>query len=190
MKNFQNIQNQSFSFSSCEGCGAKCCSGLYGSNFSQLLLEDFEEVYENFAILFTFGDMNYLKANIILTKEYEFCKYIKDNICTIYDKRPNVCKNYPLSTNIDNIKYVDISCPALVPGSNMVKKGEVDKNFDSKNLSNYQDKFLNTHFYLEKFSLKSDFEEVLNIKGLAFYKYTKTSDDKYMNFHFHSLKNL
>lgn len=190
MKNFIQIKKLSFSFSSCETCEAKCCSGLYGSNFSQLLLEDFQKVYKNFPILFTFGDLGYLKANVILSKEYEYCKYIKDNKCQIYENRPSVCRTYPLSPNIDNEIYIDTSCPALISGDDFVKNGSINKKIDNSPFINYQDKFIDTHFYLEKFNIKEDFEIALNIKGMNFYKYTKTSNDKYMLFHKESIKQL
>ena len=190
MKNFTQIKNLSFSFSSCDSCEAKCCSGLYGSNFSQLLLADFEYVYKNFPILFTFGDLGYLKANVILSKEYEYCKYIKNNKCQIYEKRPSVCRTYPLSPNIDNEIYIDTSCPALVKGDNFVKNGIINDNINKIPFTNYQDKFIDTHFYLEKFNIEKDFVIALNIKGSNFYKYIKKTNDKYMILHQESLKQL
>lgn len=190
MKNFENIKNKNLSFSSCENCGAKCCSGLYGSNFAQILLEDFEKVYKNFAILFSFGDLGYLKANLILNKEYEMCKYIKDDKCTIYDIRPAVCKNYPLSQNIDNDIYIDESCPALIEGNNFIKDGILNENIDNKIFFSYQDKFIETHFYLEQFNKKEDFDFVLHIKGVDFYKYNKEINNKYIRKHIESLINL
>jgi Fe-S-cluster containining protein len=187
LKNFENIKDKSFSFSSCEGCGAKCCSGLYGSNFSEITLEEFEKVYTNFAILFSFGDLHYLKANLILTKELEHCKYIKDDKCTIYDNRPSVCKTYPLSPNIDNDIYIDTTCPALSEGEDMISKGSVNNDFFNKVFENYQDKYLETHFHLEKFNNKDDFECVLNIKGMEFFKYKNKTEDRYLKMHQASL---
>ncbi len=190
MKNFENIANKSFSFSSCEGCGAKCCSGLYGSNFSQLTLEEFQDVYQHFVILFTFGDMGYLKANLIISKGTQHCTYIKDNVCTIYDTRPNVCRTYPLSPTITNEIFIDESCPALTTGTNMVKNGIVNISFDNSLFTNYQDKFIDTHFYLEKFNKIEDFEIALDIKGMKFYKYKAKTNDKYMQMHLKSLNLL
>ena len=189
MKNFENIKNKNISFSSCETWGAKCCSGLYGSNFSQILLEDFEKVYKNFLILFSFGDLGYLKASLILNKEYEMCKYIVDSKCSIYENRPSVCRTYPLSPNIDNDIYIDESCPALEVGDNFIKDGLINKNIDKKIFVSYQDKFIETHFYLEQFK-KEDFEFVLHIKGVDFYKYIKESEDQYIKMHIESLKYL
>jgi len=190
MKNFLSIKLKSFSFSSCEGCGAKCCSGLYGSNFSELTLEEFSSVHELFPILFTFGDLGFLKANLIISQGIEPCKHIKNNLCTIYEKRPYVCRTYPLSPSITNNVHLDISCPALIKGEEMIKRGELNPEFHHEIFDNYQDKFLATHYYLEDFNKKEDFEVALNIKGMDFYKYKKKTQDKYFLMHQKSLKLL
>ncbi|NQY24066.1 MAG: YkgJ family cysteine cluster protein [Campylobacteraceae bacterium] len=186
MKNFVSIENKSFSFSSCDGCGAKCCSGLYGSNFSELTIDEFEKVYKHFVILFSFSEMGYLKANLIISRVTEHCVYIKNNICTIYDKRPNVCKNYPLSPSPSNDIYIDTNCPALESGSNIINDGKINPSFHNELFENYQDKFMKSHFYLEKFN-KEDFEIALIIRGMNFYKYKHPSSDEYLQMHLESL---
>ena len=192
MKTFLSTQNKSFTFSSCDGCPARCCDGREGSVFSQLLLEDFQIVSQNFPILFTFGDMGYLKANVLLSNGKDFCPYIVNHQCTIYENRPNVCRNYPLSGNLDNQIYIDDSCPAIHSefGEDIVIDGIVQKKFDNDSLHNYQEKFLETHHYLEQFNHKEDFDKVITINNIEFYTYIKASSDSYMNLHIKSLDKL
>jgi len=192
MKTFLSTKDKSFTFSSCEGCPARCCDGRGGSVFSQLLLEDFEIVSKNFPILFTFGDLGYLKANVLLSNGEDFCPYIVNHQCTIYENRPNVCRNYPLSGNLDNQIYIDDSCPATHSefGQDIIVDGIVQKTFDNDSLHNYQNKFLETHHYLEQFNHKEDFDKVITINNIEFYKYIKASSDSYMNLHIKSLDNI
>jgi hypothetical protein len=192
MKTFISTENKSFTFSSCDGCPARCCDGREGSVFSQLLLEDFELVSKNFPILFTFGDLGYLKANVLLSNGEDFCPYIINHQCTIYESRPNVCRNYPLSGNLDNQIYIDDSCPAIHSEfcQDIVVDGIVQKAFDNETLHNYQEKFLDTHHYLEQFNHKENFDKVITINNIEFYKYTRASSDEYMNLHIKSLDKL
>jgi len=192
LKTFISTQNRSFTFSSCDGCPARCCDGKQGSIFSQLLLEDFKTVSQNFPILFTFGDLGYLKANVLLSDGKNFCPYILNHQCTIYENRPNVCRNYPLSGNLDNQIYIDDSCPAIINefGKDIVKDGIIQKEFDNETLHNYQEKFLDTHNYLNQFNHKENFDKVITINNIDFYKYIKPSNDNYMKLHIKSLDNL
>ena len=192
MKTFISTENKSFTFSSCDGCPARCCDGREGSVFSQLLLEDFELVSKNFPILFTFGDLGYLKAHVLLSNGEDFCPYIINHQCTIYESRPNVCRNYPLSGNLDNQIYIDDSCPAIHNefGQDIVVDGIVQKAFDNETLHNYQEKFLDTHHYLDQFNHKENFDKVITINNIEFYKYIRASSDDYMNLHIKSLDKL
>lgn len=185
MKYFTAVENRSYFFSSCEGCPAKCCDGREGSIFSQLLLEDFELVSKNFPILFSFGEIGYLKAVVLLSNGKDFCPYIQNHQCTIYENRPNVCRNYPLSGNLDNKIYIDEGCPA-------VSSQEIGTaiNIENTALKDYQEKFLETHFYLEKFNHKEDFSLVVTINNIDFYQYQKNSEDEFMKYHIYSLKHL
>ncbi len=192
MKTFLDTTDKSFTFSSCEGCPARCCDGREGSVFSQLLLEDFEIVSKNFPILFTFGELGFLKANVLLSNGEYFCPYIVENKCVIYDERPNVCRNYPLSPNLDDKTYIDDMCPAINTevGIDIVKEGIVQKAFENPTLENYQNKYIDTHTYLEQFNNKSNFETVVTINGIQFYKFIANSNDKFMQLHIKSMDNL
>ena len=190
MKTFLDTTDKSYTFSSCEGCPAKCCDGKEGTIFSQLILDDFEVVSKNFPILFTFGEMGYLKANILFSDGKSFCPYITNYQCTIYNERPSICRVYPLSPNLDDKVYIDDSCPAINNefGMDIVVNGKVTDNFKYPTLENYQDKFIDTHLYLEQFNDKNNFEEVIKIKNISFYKYIGKSTDTYINIHLSSLK--
>ncbi len=182
MKNFVRLENRNIKFGDCKNCSAHCCSGIFGSIFSQILKEEFEYVYENFPILFIFGSLDFVKPVILLSNGFDFCPHLKDFKCTIYQNRPKVCKTYPLSPNIDNFIYIDNSCPELNKADNIL-------NFEDDIFEDYQTKYINTHFEFEKFK-KEDFKEVLSIKEIIFYKFIGKEKSKYLDFHKLSLKNL
>ena len=50
MKNFVKLEDKNIKFGDCNNCFAHCCSGIFGSIFSQILKEEFEDVYKNFPI--------------------------------------------------------------------------------------------------------------------------------------------
>jgi len=54
-------------------------------------------------------------------------------------------------------------------------------------LENYQDKFINTHLHLEKFNNIKDFEKIITIKNMDFYKYIGDQKDFYFDLHISSL---
>ena len=182
MKTFVKLEDKNIRFGDCKNCAAHCCSGLFGSIFSQILKDEFEYVYKEFPILFIFGSLDFAKPVILLSNGFDFCPYLKDFKCTIYEKRPKVCKTYPLSPNIDNFIYVDNSCPELNKGDNIL-------NIEDEIFKNYQDKYINTHFEFEKLKIE-DFEKVISIKGVNFYKFIGDEKSKYLDFHRLSLKNL
>lgn len=184
MKNFTLLDNfsQLNNFGDCNNCQAKCCSGIFGTIFSQILADEFESIYKNFPILFIFGDLNFIKPVVLLTNGFDFCPYLKDFKCQIYSNRPNVCKNYPLSPNLDNKIYIDLSCPQLNKGKNSIK-------VDEENFLNYQEKYIKTHFEFEKLKTE-DFEKVTTIRNIDFFKYIGDEESKYLTLHKLSLKNL
>lgn len=194
MKQFIPIKNNSFSFSNCEQCEARCCDGRKGSTFSQIILDDFKKIYTNFPILFTFGDLGYLKPVVILSNGVNFCKYINNHKCTIYEQRPEVCRIYPLSINIDEKIYIDITCPAINSeeknSSPIISQGQINKHFYNKTFENYQNKYIDTHNEFEKFNKKEDFSLAIKLNNIVFYKYNKESNNQYMKMHLQSLIHL
>ncbi|MGB5867809.1 MAG: YkgJ family cysteine cluster protein [Arcobacteraceae bacterium] len=192
MKTFLDTTSKSFTFSSCQGCPSRCCDGREGTVFSQIILDDFEVVYKNFPILFTFGELGYLKAVVLFSDGKSFCPYVQNNQCSIYEDRPSICRVYPLSPNVDNQIYIDDSCPAVNSemGEDIVKDGVVTKNFLYETLVNYQDKYIQTHFELEKINHQENFEVVKSINNISFYKYIGKIDNQYINYHRSSLQKL
>lgn len=178
-------------FTSCEGCEARCCDGKEGSVYSQIILCDFEKIYKNFAILFTFGELGFLKPVVLLSNGKDHCIYIKDHRCTIYEQRPSICQVYPLSANLDNQVYYDMNCPAISDvGIPLVENEKITVSFDSEILNDYQDKYIQTHEEFVPFNKKENFELVTTINHESFYKYVGNSDNPYMRMHLDSLINL
>ena len=178
-------------FSSCDNCQARCCDGKEGSVYAQIILSDFEKTYKYFPILFLFGELGYLKPVILLSDGKNHCPYIENYKCIIYENRPTICKVYPLSANLDNLVYFDNLCPAITDiGMPMVENNQINKNFHSEILDDYQDKYIKTHEMFAPFNKKEDFEEVTIINNEKFYKYIGKQKNHYLELHLKSLINL
>ncbi len=191
MKTFENTLNKKYYFSSCDICDAACCKGMNGTIFSQLLLEDFKDIYENFPIVFMLGDLNYLKPVILLSNGIKNCRYLDGTQCTIYEKRPSVCKVYPLSPHLTNIPFIDLSCPAVGDkGSLIVDNGILDKSVHHKVFEDYQDKYIKMHLHFEKFNKEKNLEFLFSIKEHDFFRFKEDLEDEYLKLHLSSLKNL
>lgn len=191
MKTFENSINKKFTFSSCEICDAKCCDGIRGSTFSQLILEDFELISKNFPIAFLLGDLGYLKPVVLLTNGKAYCKYIKDNKCTIYEQRPNVCRVYPLSPHLTNEVYIDTLCPAVNDSERIiVENNVVSDGFKNSVFENYQDKYIKMHRHFDKFNKKQNLQVLIRIGKEVFYKFKEDLNDEYIKLHINSLKNF
>lgn len=190
MKEFVLTKDLNFTFGNCKNCNAMCCNGIHGTVYSQIILEEFEKVYKNFPILFIFGELGFVKPVVLLTNGKDFCPYLKEYKCTIYDKRPTVCRTYPLSPNLDNEIYIDLQCPEVNKDSNfIITKNKITPNFSNNIFNNYQDKYINTHFEFENLK-KENFEKLFEIKNISFYKINLNLDSKYVIFHKKSLINL
>lgn len=191
MKSFENTLNKKYFFSSCEICDAMCCDGKSGTLFSQLVLEEFETVFKNFPIAFLIGNLGYLKPVVLLTNGKNSCRYLENNKCSIYDKRPVVCSLYPLSAHLTNTVFIDLTCPAVGEnGSLIANNGKASKEFEHPILEEYQEKYLKMHFHFEKFNKKENLEVLGKINGNTFYRFKKDFDDKYIKMHLESLVNF
>ena len=191
MKTFIDTQNANFTFSSCSLCDAMCCDGKRGTIFSQVILKDFKEVYENFPIVFLLGDLGYLKPVVLLTNGKENCRYLKDFRCSVYEKRPSVCKIYPLSPNLTDSTFIDTSCPAVNSGGEfIVKNGVVEEKYKHPSLHNYIDKYIDMHEHFHKFNKKENLEFLIAIGTNKFYKFKEDLGDEYIKLHLSSLKNF
>lgn len=191
MKAFKETTNSSYYFSSCDICDAKCCKGFYNTVCSQIILEDFEKVYENFPIVFMLGELNYLKPVILLTNGIDDCKYLENNKCNIYEKRPQVCRTYPLSPHLTNIPYIDINCPAVgEDGKLIVQNTVVGNEFNHEVFDNYQDKYIKMHFHFDKFNDKENIKFLIKIRNENFYIFKEDFSDEFLKMHLSSLKNF
>lgn len=191
MKSFIPISNTNFTFDSCSNCSANCCDGAKGTIYSQILKEEFQRVFKNFPILFIFGDLKYIKPVVLLTNGKSFCFYQKDFMCSIYEQRPTVCKTYPLSPNLDNQIYIDITCPEVNKSNNhLIKNNKIVMNsYKNSVFENYQDKYIQTHFEFENLK-QEDFQKAITINNVDFFKYVGNSNSTYLDLHRLSLKNL
>jgi Fe-S-cluster containining protein len=191
MKNFVDTKEGRYHFSSCNECQANCCSGAHGSICAQILLEDFELVYKYFPILFTKGDLGYIKPVILLTNGKDHCKYIKDYRCTIYENRPSICRAYPLSPNLDNNIYIDLNCPAIGEcGSLIVDDGKVTHAFDNPILHDYQQKYIQTHLHIDKYNKDENLKYLFTIAEVEYFALNSSFGDSYLQLHIESLKNI
>ncbi len=191
MKSFKKIENETIYFSSCENCESQCCSGKMGSLYAQIILEDFKECSQYFPIVFMLGELGYLKPVILLSNGDDFCKYLKNFNCTIYEKRPSICKNYPLSANLDNHIYLDINCPALgQEGKVVFKNGILNKNFNSYKFEEYQKNYIKTHLNFANYNKKENLIKAITLKGIDFYRFKKDFNNNFIKLHLQSLENL
>lgn len=190
MRNFEKCENKAYIFSSCSTCEARCCNGFYETVYAQIILEDFSLVAQKFPIAFIFGELGFLKPVVLLTNGKEFCRYVIDNKCSIYEKRPSVCRVYPLSAHITNEVYIDTNCPAVdnQNGKEIVKNGIIDKDFKDKILEDYQEKYINTHLHFERFNKPEYLKKIITIRDTNFYKFEQCFEDKFLKLHLKSLK--
>ncbi|WP_320036212.1 hypothetical protein [Halarcobacter sp.] len=190
---FKLLDEEELYFGDCKDCHAKCCDGREGIVFSQILLDEFEYIYKNFPIVFIFGGLNYIKPVVLLTNGKSLCPYNIDFKCTIYEKRPSVCRIYPLSTNLDNQIYIDKDCPQVTLQKEnktpLSKNKKLSPYFQNDIFYTYQEKYIETHYEFDILD-KNDFKEIINIKSMPFYGYFGSHNSKYIDFHKYSLVNL
>ena len=184
---FKNIISNDFKFKGCDKCEGICCNGARGFALSPLILEDFEDVYKNFAIVFSISNRK-LKPYVVLNNGTSYCKYYINNKCSIYEKRPPACKLYPLSPYFDNI-LVDIECPSINTenGEQLSLGGKVLSSFHTKRLSNFNQKLQESILFYDSIYNINDFKFIGNILGMPLLKYTKESENKYIKMHLDSL---
>ncbi len=190
MKNigtFVNIKNKDFYFSSCETCEGICCNGARGFALTPLILEDFEEVYKNFAIVFTLMNKK-LRALLVLNDGTNFCKYYLDNKCSIYEHRPPACKLYPIAPYFDDI-LVDTSCPSVSQDSGklLCKNSKISDDFYTQRLNDFNKKLQRSYEFYDSIYNINNFKFIGHIRGNPLLKYTKKTDNKYIKMHLKSL---
>ena len=186
---FVNIKRHNLRFHGCSTCEGQCCNGTKGFAASPLILEDFEEVYKNFPILFSIKEQK-LVAYVLLNDGKGYCQYYNKSAhqCSIYEQRPPACKLYPVSPYFEHI-LVDTTCPSVQHefGDSLCRDGVLNRAFATKRLENFVEKLEETHAFLESIYAISDFEYVGDLLGIPLFKYAKPSDNKYLKMHLESL---
>jgi hypothetical protein len=183
---FVNISEVNFKFSNCNDCKNSCCNQKFA--LAPLILDDFEEVYQNFPLLFGYFDED-LKAVIPLCDGTRKCVYLDDNgMCGIYDSRPPSCQMYPISPYYDEI-YVDNSCDAVGEvGEFLCSDKSINKKFYHKRLDNFLPKYQKSLKFFN--SLKSNLERLGEISGIELFKIKNFDENVYLNMHKDSIKLL
>ena len=191
MSDFNPLKNGSYSFGSCDTCDALCCDGSKEILFAQIILKDIKEITNYFPILFTIGSQGYIRPVVLLTNGKDFCRYINNFKCSIYENRPSICKTYPLSAHVDNEIYIDTTCPAVEQkNEKSIDNKKIYKQFDNHILNNYQDKYIETLSHFDSFNKKENLKLVITINETNFYKFDKKLNSKYVKLHQKSLKHL
>lgn len=177
-------QIQELYFSHCNGCMNSCCDGSRFS-FSPLILNDFEEVYEHFPILF--GKITEEWRILIAIAQNGSCRYYQEHQCTIYDKRPPGCRIYPLTPYYEDI-LVDTACHAvnICNGVFLANINQVNSDFYHERLENFENKRRKTVEYIQE--LNGEFELLGVINGLEIYAYSGEREDQYITMHRESLR--
>jgi len=187
MENYKSLSDiQEVHFKSCEGCETPCCDGkrFY---FIPLILEDFVEVYKNFAIVFTQINSQW-RMLMILSKDSNGCAYFKEGKCSIYSERPPGCYLYPLTPYYEDI-LIDMACPAInenAEGDFFANQKTINSDFYHKRLENFNDKRLKSEDYLQ--SLNQEFESLGFVNGIEVFGYAGSRSDSYLQMHRESLR--
>lgn len=187
---FVHIKKQNLHFNGCSTCEGHCCNGAKGFAVSPLILEDFEAVYKNFAILFSLSGEK-LVVYVLLNDGQNYCKYCVDNLCSIYDQRPPACELYPISPYFEHL-LVDTNCPSVNSefGKSICSDGQLHSDFYTKRLENFVQKLAATQTFLESIHHLDHFDYVGDILGLPLFTYNQPSDSKYIQMHLESLKHF
>jgi len=78
----------------CNQCGV-CCELFYiNLNKEEYSSGKFETIFKDFKQFDKFSDIRKYGANILAKKADGGCVYLKNNLCGIHDRRPQVCHNF------------------------------------------------------------------------------------------------
>lgn len=128
-------KHANLSFLGCEKCDAKCC----GSKIIYLTAADFLRVSQYFPIFFHIKNNKISLVYFFYHTTGNKCMYLKNNLCSIYEKRPYACRTYPFSHANDSEKIsFDTDCPEFSEepnGLQLIKKN----NLNPEVINNYID---------------------------------------------------
>ena len=72
----------------CNKCG-KCCENIYSAYmYTEKEFEFMKKIFPSYRRFYIKEKDKY--GNFIFG-----CKYLKDNLCSVYEKRPRLCRKYP-----------------------------------------------------------------------------------------------
>lgn len=188
---FINIKKYDLHFNGCSTCLGMCCNGAKGFAASPLILEDFEEVYKNFPIVFSVSGEE-LGVYVLLNDGKGHCKYYIDQKCSIYEHRTPACKLYPVSPYFEHI-LVDTECPGVSlekRGKLLCQSGVLQSDFHTKRLENFVQKRDATRKFLKSLQKEEAFCYVGEVLGLPLFTYTHASENPYIKMHQASLAHL
>ncbi len=187
MNNYLSITTiKSIKFNSCEGCESHCCDGSR-FHFTPLILDDFEDVYKNFPIIFSFID-NELRALIRLSADEQKCRYFLENKCSIYTERPPACRLYPVTPFYEDI-LVDTSCHGVgEEGQVLASNSSISNSFYHDRLENFETKRQKTIKFLKE--IENNLESIGEYEGVEMFKCTLKNNNPYIKQHLDSLKFL
>ena len=184
---FVTIKGRDWYFHGCSTCQGFCCDGAHGFSLAPLVLEDFEAVYRDFPIVFSFLE-DTLGVFVLLNDGENTCRYLDHKRCSIYDARPPACRLYPVSPYFEHL-LVDTKCPSLsrTQGRLLCKNGVLESAFYTKRLEKFVAKKEETRLFLEGINDRNDFEYVGKIADTPLYVYKPTSQNRYLSMHLESL---
>ncbi len=188
--NFVNIHDHDIYFQGCSRCEGFCCQGKNGFMMAPLILDDFEEVFEHFPIVFAFHE-SHLNVFMLINDGQSACRYLSANGCSIYDHRPPACKLYPISPYYEHI-LVDTSCPSVnfSHGTKLCRQGKLHQAFQTRRLENFVAKRAATQAFLRTLDCQRDLSLLGEVSGIQLYAYAGTSAHRCMAMHRHSLQYL
>jgi len=188
---FVNSASHDLFFNGCSSCKGVCCNGREGFAASPLILEDFEAVYQHFAIVFSFDGEGELGVYVMLNDGKGYCKYFIDNQCSIYEHRTPACRLYPVSPYFEHI-LVDTACPSVSQtfGTIICKDSKLNQSFYTQRLENFVAKREATKAFLESIKNEEHFAYCGEVLGLPLFRYAGKSDNVYIKMHQMSLHHL
>lgn len=106
----------------CEGCGAKCCKNydVFIDHHDLDILEDlsfikkikYERSFGYVPKFILWENGHKLKWVLCLNNPDRVCQFLIDDKCSIYEKRPLICRTYPHFIDGDKVKTMKNLCPA------------------------------------------------------------------------------
>jgi Fe-S-cluster containining protein len=85
-------------------CGLCCKLFLINLNKEEYLSGEYETQFQEFNLKDDFGIIEKYGGNILSQKKDGSCIYLKNNLCSIHEKRPQVCRNFDCNSKLKKFK--------------------------------------------------------------------------------------